>query len=114
LSSLAVLRQQRRGLQSVLDTGEAAGAGARVERVDGAVERGEGVVIVGLMVGGALAATAPGRLEHGVASLARGEERGGVGEERAQVVVEEGDEGEDGGARWHRHWRRWHCNAAVT
>jgi hypothetical protein len=78
------------------------------------VERGKGVVVLGLVVGGAFAATARGRLEHGGASLARGEERGGVAEERAQVVVEKGDEGEDAGARWHRHCRCWHCDAAAA
>jgi hypothetical protein len=119
---LAVLRQQRGGLQRLLDARQADGRravdGGREERVDGAVERGEdGVVFVLLLLlrsGEVVTTMVPqwGR-EQSETAAARGVERGGVSEERAQVVVEEGDEGVHASARRHRRWRRRHCVAAM-
>ncbi|KAF2930416.1 hypothetical protein DAI22_05g133601 [Oryza sativa Japonica Group] len=99
---LPLLRQQRRPLQRRLRAVEPARVGAGGERVRGVAERGEDVAVA-VVVRGAAGA---GRVEQGQAAGARGEERVTVGEEGADVVVEEGNEGADGGVRRHRHCRR--------
>jgi len=87
------------------------------------VERGEdGLVVVFVVVllllaaaGEVVTATvAQGRREQSEAAAARGVQRGGVGEERSQVVVEEGDEGVHASARRHRRWCRRHCGVFVS